>query len=61
MRWNLSFLIRAPSGTIGVTLFAELPLLVRFSVNGRLVGADVENNISSPGGEYRETRETRRM
>jgi hypothetical protein len=61
MWWNLSFLIRASSGAIGVTLLAELPLLVCFSINDRLVGADVKNNVSSPGGEYRETRETRRM
>jgi len=51
MRRNLSFLICASSGAIGVTLLAELPLLVRFSINDRLVGTDVENNVSSPGGD----------
>jgi len=61
MRRNLSFLICASSGAIGVTLLAELPLLIYFSINDRLVGADVENNVSSPGGKYRETGETWRM
>jgi hypothetical protein len=61
MRWNLSLLICASSGAIGVALLAELPLLVRFSINDRLVGADVKNNVPSPGGKHRETRETRRV
>jgi len=61
MRRELAFLIRASSGAVGVALLTELPLLVRFSINGRLVGADVENDVSSPGWEDRETRETRRI
>jgi len=61
MRWNLLLLVRTSSGVIGVALLAELPLLVRFSINDRFVGADVEDNISSSRGEYRETRETRRV
>jgi len=61
IRRDLTFLIRASSGAIGVTLLAELPLFVCFSVNDRLVGADVENHVSSPGWEDRETREARRM
>jgi len=61
MRWDLTFLVRASSGSIGVTLLAELPLLVCFSIDDRLVGADIENNVSSPGWEDRETREARRM
>jgi len=61
MWWNLLLLVCASSGAIGVALLAELPLLIRFSINNRLVGADVENNISSAGGKYRETRETRRV
>jgi len=61
MRQDLAFLVRASSGAIGVTLLAELPLLVCFSINDRLVGADIENNVSSPGWEDRETREARRM
>jgi hypothetical protein len=61
MRRDLTFLVRASSGAIGVTLLAELPLLVCFSIDDRLVGADIENNVSSPGWEDRETREARRM
>jgi len=61
MRWNLLLLVCASSGAIGIALLAELPLLICFSISDRLVGADVENNISSPGGKYRETRETRRV
>jgi hypothetical protein len=60
MRWNLLLLVCASSGAIGIALLAELSLLICFSINNRLVGADVEDNISSPGGKYRETRETRR-
>jgi len=49
MRRDLMFPIRASSGAIGIALLAVLPLLVYFSVNDRLVGADVENDVSSPG------------
>jgi len=51
MRRDLTFLVRASSGAIGVTLLTELPLLVCFSINDRLVGANVENDVSSPGGK----------
>jgi hypothetical protein len=61
MRRDLTFLVRASSGAIGVTLLAELPLLVCFSIDDRLVGTDVENDVSSPWWEDRETREARRM
>jgi len=62
MRWNLLLLlVCVSSGAIGVALLAELPLLICFSINNRFVGADVEDNISSPGRKYRETRETRRV
>jgi len=61
MRRELAFPFRASSGAVGIALLAELPLLVRFSINNRLVGADVENEVSSPGWEDRETRETRRI
>jgi len=61
MRRELAFLVRASSGTVGVALLAELPLLVYFSINSRLVGVDVENDISSPRWEDRQTRETRRI
>jgi len=56
MRQELAFLVRASSGVVGIALLTELPLLVCFSINIRLVGADVENDISSPGWEDRETR-----
>jgi hypothetical protein len=59
MRRNLSFLICASSGAIGVTLLAELPLLVRFSINDRLIGT--LKTMSPRRGGHRETRETRRM
>jgi len=61
MRRELASLVCASSGAVGVALLAELPLLVCFSINGRLIGADVENDVSSPGWEDRETRETRRI
>jgi hypothetical protein len=56
---ELAFLIRASSGAISVALLAELPLLVCFSVNDRLIGADIENEVSTPID--REARETRRI
>jgi hypothetical protein len=58
---RLLLLVCTPSGALGVTLFTELPLVVCFSVNGWFVGADIEYNIPSPGGEYRESVETRRV
>jgi len=61
MRPELAFLVHASSGTVGVALLVELPLLVCFSINSRLIGADVENDVSSPGWEDRETRETQRI
>ena len=61
MRRELALFVRASSGAVGVALLAELPLLVCFSINGRLVGADVENDISPLGWEDRESRETRRI
>ncbi|XP_021306286.1 skin secretory protein xP2-like [Sorghum bicolor] len=42
---ELAFLIRTSSDAISVALLAELPLLVCFSVNDWLVGADIENEI----------------
>jgi hypothetical protein len=57
----LLLLVCASSGAIGVALFAELPLVICFSINDRFVGADIEHNISSPGGKYRESVETRRV
>jgi len=57
----LASLVCTSSGAVGIALLAEQPLLVCFSINNRLVGADVENNVSSPGWEDWETRETRRI
>jgi len=61
MRRELAFLVRASSGAVGIALLTELPLLVCFSIDNRLVGADVENEVSSPGWEDQEMRETRRI
>ena len=61
MWWELSFLVRALSGAVGIALLAELPLLVCLSINDRLIGADIEDEISSPGWKDREARETQRV
>jgi len=61
MRRELSFLICASSSAVGIALFAELPLLVRLSIDDRFVAADVEDEISPPGLEDRKVRETRRV
>jgi len=58
---ELAFLVRASSGAVSIALLAELPLLVCFSVNDRLVGADIENEVSTPRWEDWEARETRRI
>jgi len=49
---ELSFLVSASSGAVGIALLAELPLLVCLSINDRLISADIENEISSPGWEW---------
>jgi len=49
MRRELAFFVRASSGAVGIALLAELPLLVCFSIDDGLVGADVENEVPSPG------------
>ena len=61
MRRELAFLVRASSGAVGIALLAELPLLVCFSINDRLIVADIEDEVSSPGWKDREARETRRI
>jgi len=61
MWWELAFLVRASSGAVSIALLAELPLLVCFSINDRLVGADIENEVSTPRWKDREARETRRI
>jgi len=58
---ELAFLVRVSSGAVGIALLAELPLLVCFSVNDRLVSADIENEVSTPRWKDREARETRRI
>jgi len=59
MRRKLPFLIRAPSGAVGIALFAELLLFVCFSVDDRFVVADIENKISPPGWKDWKARKTR--
>jgi len=49
MRRKLPFLIHAPSGAVGIALFAKLLLFVCFSVDDRFVVADIEDKISPPG------------
>jgi len=61
MWWELAFLVGASSGAISVALLAELPLLVCYSVNDRLIVADIENEVSTPRWKDREARETRRI
>jgi len=61
MRWELSFLVRASSGAVGIALLAELPLLVCLSINDRFIAADIEDEVSSPGWKDQEARETRRI
>jgi len=57
----LSLLIRAPPSTIGIALFAELLLLVCFSVDNWFIVAVIEVKISSPRWKDWETRKTRRI
>jgi len=61
VRRELSFLVRASSGTVGIALLAELPLLVGLSIDGRFIAANVEDEVSSPGWKDREARETQRI
>jgi len=58
MRRELVLLVRASSGAVGIALLAEQPLLVCFSINDRLIGADIEDEVSSPGWKDQEARET---
>jgi len=51
MRWELPFLVRASPSTVGIALFVELPLIVCLSIDNRFVIADIEDEISPPGGE----------
>jgi len=61
MRRELSFLVRASPSTVGIAMFAELPLLVCLSINNRFVVADIKDEISPLGWKDREARETRRV
>jgi len=61
MRWELSFLVRASSGAVGIALLAELPLLICLSIDDRFIAADIEDEVSSPGWKDQEARETRRI
>jgi len=61
MRRELSFLVRASSGAVGIALLAEVPLLIYLSINDRFIAADIEDEVSSPGWKDREARETRRI
>jgi hypothetical protein len=58
VRRELSFLVRASSGAVGIALLAELPLLVSLSIDDRFITADIEDEVSSPGWEDREARGT---
>ena len=61
MQWELPFLVRASPSTVGITLFAELPLLVCLSIDDRFVVANIKDEISPLGRKDREARETRRV
>ena len=61
VRRELSFLVCASPGAVGIALLAELPLLVRLSVDDRFITADIEDKVSSLGWKDREVRETRRI
>ena len=59
VRRKLQFLICAPPSTVGIALFAELLLLVYFSLDDWFVVADIEDKISLPGWKDRKTRKPR--
>jgi len=61
MRRELSFLVRASPSTVGIALFAELPLLVCLSIDDRFVVADIEDKISPLERKDQEARETQRV
>jgi len=59
MRCKLSFLIRAPSGAVGIVLFTERLLFVCLSIDDWFVIADIEDKISPPGWKDWKARKTR--
>jgi len=56
---KLSFLVRASPSAVGIALFAELLLLICFSLDDRFVVADIEDEVSPPGWKDWKARETR--
>ena len=58
---KLPFLVRSPLSTIGITLLAELLLLIGFAIDNWFVVADVKYQISSPVWEDWNTRKTQRV
>jgi len=61
MRRKLSFFIRAPPSAVGIALFAELLLLVCFSIDNRFIVASIEDKISPPRWKDWEAREAWRI
>jgi len=61
MRQELSFLVRASPGAVGIALLAELPLLVNLSIDDRFITADIEDEVSPSGWKVREVGETWRV
>jgi len=61
MRQELSFLVHASSGAVGIAVLAELPLLICLSIDDWFIAADIEDEVSSPRWEDREARETQRI
>jgi len=59
IRCKLSFLISAPSGAVGIALFAELLLFVCLSIDDRFVIADIKDKISPLGWKDWKARKTR--
>ena len=51
MRRELPFLVHVSPSTVGIALFAELPLLICLSIDDWFVVADIEDEISPPGGK----------
>jgi len=43
MRRELSFLVRTSPSTVGIALFAELPLIVCLSIDNQFIVADIED------------------
>ena len=61
MRRELPFLVRASTSTVGIALFAELLLLICFSIDDRFIVANIEDKISPPRRKDWEARKTQRI